>query len=103
MELMLPTTITKYLADPSLDLYADDAVVTDDGKTYRGRDEIGDWLRRAASEYTYTTELVDSRQIDANTYVAINHLEGDFPGGAVDLQFTFTLEDDLITRLVIAP
>jgi hypothetical protein len=100
---MLPTTITQYLASPSLSLYADGAVVTDDGKTYRGRDEIRDWLERAASEYTYTTELVDARRIDANTYVAVNHLEGDFPGGAVDLQFTFTLEDDLITRLVIAP
>jgi hypothetical protein len=100
---MLPTTITKYLASPSLSLYADDAVVTDDGKTYRGRDEIRDWLGRAASEFTCTTELIDTRQIDANTYVAANHLEGNFPGGTVDLQFTFTLEDDLITRLVIAP
>jgi hypothetical protein len=100
---MLPTTITQYLASPSLSLYADDAVVTDDGKTYRGRDEIRDWLERAASEYSYTTELVDARRIDANTYVAVNHLEGDFPGGAVDLQLTFTLEEDLITHLVIAP
>jgi len=100
---MLPTTITQYLASPSLSLYADDAVVTDDGKTYRGRDEIRDWLELAASEYIYTTELVDARRIDANTYVTVNHLEGDFPGGAVDLQFTFTLEDDLITHLVIAP
>ncbi|TDD29586.1 nuclear transport factor 2 family protein [Kribbella turkmenica] len=100
---MLPNTITEYLATPSIDLYADDAVVTDDGKTYRGRDEIRDWLGRAAGEYTYTTELIGTRQVDANTWVAVNHLEGNFPGGTVDLQFTFTLDDDLITRLVIAP
>ncbi len=99
----MPTTITEYLASPSLSLYADDAVVTDDGKTYRGRDKIRDWLSTAAVEYTYTTELVSTRQLDANTYVVVNHLEGNFPGGAVDLQYTFTLENDLITRLVIAP
>ncbi len=100
---MLPKTITEYLAAPSLSLYADDAVVTDDGKTYRGRDEIRDWLSTAAVEYTYTTELISTRKIDANTYVAVNHLEGNFPGGSVDLQYTFTLENNLITRLVIAP
>lgn len=103
MGAMLPTTVTQYLTSPSLSLYADDAVVTDDGKTYRGRDEIGDWLGSAAREYTYTTELISTRQIDASTYVAVNHLEGNFPGGSVDLQYTFTLENDLITRLVIAP
>lgn len=100
---MLPSTITSYLAQPALSLYADDAVVTDDGKTYCGRDEIAVWLETAASEYTYTTELVATRQVDANTWVAVNHLEGNFPGGTVDLQYTFTLEGDLITRLVIAP
>ncbi|MFI7064319.1 nuclear transport factor 2 family protein [Kribbella sp. NPDC050124] len=100
---MLPSTITTYLAQPALSLYADDAVVTDDGKTYRGRSEIASWLVTAASEYTYTTELVATRRIDANTWVAVNHLEGNFPGGTIDLQYTFTLEDNLITRLTIAP
>jgi hypothetical protein len=32
--------------------------------------------------------------------VATHHLEGNFPGGTVDLDFTFTLDDNLITRLV---
>ena len=106
---MLPDTITKYLAahtardlDSAVQWYYDDAEVTDDGKTYRGRDEIRAWLGRAASEYTYTTELIGSRQVDDSTYVATHHLEGDFPGGTVDLDFTFTREDDMITRLVIA-
>ena len=33
----------------------------------------------------------------------MNHLEGDFPGGVVDLRYKFTLTDDLISELVIAP
>ena len=106
---MLPDTITKYLTahtardlDSAMQWYADDAEVTDDGKTYRGRDEIRDWLGRAAGEYTYTTELIGDRHVDDNTYVATHHLEGDFPGGSVDLDFTFTLKGDVIRRLVIA-
>lgn len=105
----LPTTITAYLVshtgrdlDAAMQWYAADAEVTDEGKTYHGRDEIRAWMGRSAAEYTYTTELTGARQVDDHTYVATHHLEGNFPGGTVDLDFTFTLEDDVITRLVIA-
>lgn len=106
---MLPNAITSYLtahtardADAAMRWYAADAEVTDEGKTYHGHDEIRAWMGRSASEYTYTTALIGSRQVDDHTYIATHHLEGDFPGGTVDLEFTFTLEDDKITRLVIA-
>ena len=32
-----------------------------------------------------------------------NRLEGDFPGGTVDLSYRFHLNDDRITHLDIAP
>lgn len=109
MVCMLPDTLTKYLAshtardvDTAMQWYADNAEVTDEGKTYRGHDEIRAWFGSAASEFTYTIELTGTRQVDQNTYVATHHLEGNFPGGTVDLDFTFTLQDDLIVRLVIA-
>jgi hypothetical protein len=35
--------------------------------------------------------------------VAVNHLEGSFPGGVVDLAYRFTMDGDLIAELVIAP
>jgi hypothetical protein len=35
--------------------------------------------------------------------VAVNHLEGNFPGGVVDLAYRFTMDGDLIAQLVIAP
>lgn len=106
---MLPTAITSYLTahttrdlDAAMGWYAADAEVTDEGKTYHGHDEIRAWLDRSASEYTYTTELIGARRLDDHTYVATHHLEGNFPGGTVDLDFTFTLKDDKITQLVIA-
>lgn len=106
---MLPDTITKYLIShvtrnvpAAMRWYADNAEVTDDGKTYRGHDEIRAWLASAASEYSYTTELTSARQVDEQTYVATHHLDGDFPGGTADLDFTFTLIGGRIARLVIS-
>lgn len=106
----LPEVITRYLAahqardlDPAMACYADDAVTVDEGHTYRGKREIRDWLGRAASEYTYTIELVAAQRVDDEHYVAVHHLEGDFPGGVVDLRFRFTLRAGLITELTIEP
>ncbi|MBO0876494.1 MAG: nuclear transport factor 2 family protein [Pseudonocardia sp.] len=106
----LPKAITSYLAahqardiDTALSHYTDDAAVTDEGNTYRGHDQIGKWLRRSASEYTYTIELTAATRIDKDHYVATHHLEGDFPGGVVDLRFQFTLRDGRIAQLIIEP
>jgi ketosteroid isomerase-like protein len=104
----LPELIKGYLVahkardlDAAVGCYTDDATVIDEGNTYRGPQQIRDWLATAASEYTYTIELTGARYIDDDHYVAIHHLEGDFPGGVVDLQFTFTLRDGRISQLTI--
>ncbi|POX64511.1 DUF4440 domain-containing protein [Streptomyces sp. Ru62] len=80
-----------------------DATVTDDGRTYRGRAAVEQWLGRAASEYTYTTELLSARGDAAGQCTVTQRLRGDFPGGTVDLHFRFTLDGDLISALTIAP
>ena len=80
-----------------------DAVVTDEGHDYHGPDEIRAWLARSASEYTYTIELTAAARADDQHFDAVHHLEGNFPGGVVDLHFRFTLRGALISRLVIEP
>jgi hypothetical protein len=106
----LPAAVTAYLIahqardlDTAIAHFTQGAAVTDEGRTYHGRGEIRAWLARAASEYTYTTELTGAAKIDDGHYDVVHHLEGDFPGGVVDLHFRFTLADALITRLVIEP
>ncbi|MFF5991959.1 nuclear transport factor 2 family protein [Prauserella flavalba] len=106
----LPEVITDYLAahnardlEPALAYYTEDAIAVDEGHTYRGKREIRDWLARAGGEYTYTIKLVAAQRIDDDHYVAVHHLEGDFPGGVVDLRFQFTLRDGRIAELVIEP
>lgn len=75
----------------------------DDGNTYRGSAAIERWLDRAATEYTYTIELTHAQETDTAHYIATHHLEGNFPGGTIDLHYRFTLRDDLIEHLVIEP
>ncbi|CAJ1587423.1 nuclear transport factor 2 family protein [[Mycobacterium] wendilense] len=106
----LPPVITAYLAaqlardaTSALAAFTADAVVTDEGRTYRGRQQIAAWLGRAASEYTYTTEFTGSTQNGPESYDVTAHLEGDFPGGVADLHFRFVLDGALIARLVIEP
>jgi len=89
--------------DVALSAFAPDARVLDDGHEYHGSDEIRRWLSTAASEYEFTRTLVSAEAVDAETWIVVNHLEGSFPGGVVDLRYQFALRGDLISTLVIAP
>lgn len=106
----LPRTIRTYLAahargqaDAAVLAFSPDAVVQDEGRTFRGTDEVLEFLRHAGGEYTYTTELVGAQRIHDEHWVALNRLEGDFPGGVAELRYRFAMAGDLITELVIAP
>lgn len=105
-----PEVITRYFAahaardtDALVTLFTDDAVVLDEGKTWRGATEIRTWRDGAASAYQYTTEVLGVEAAGGSDYVARVHLEGNFPGGAVDLRHHFTIDRDRIRRLEIAP
>jgi ketosteroid isomerase-like protein len=106
----LPASISSYLTaheardvDNAMAFYTEDATVVDEGKTFHAPDEIRSWLANSATEFTYTIELIGARRVDDSHYVAIHHLEGNFPGGVVDLQFKFTMRGEKISELVIEP
>ena len=106
----LPDTVTRYLSAhrahdtaAALSAFTDDATVTDDGNTHNGTPAIENWLNRSSTEYTYTVELTAAHKTDATRYTATNRLEGNFPGGIVDLRYQFTLRDGHIEHLVIEP
>jgi len=105
---ILPEAVIRYLeahgardTATAVSAFTGDATVIDDGNTYEGTAAIADWLDRSATEFTYTTRLTDARRADATHCVATQRLEGDFPGGVVDLHYRFTLRDDLVERLLI--
>lgn len=103
----LPDNITTFMNalddrqdDRALATFTTDAVVTDEGRDYTGRDEIGSWLRTSVSEYT--SAFTGATTTDGGIDVA-QHLEGNFPGGVSDLHYRFTLDGALISRLVVEP
>jgi len=81
---------------------SEDIELTDEGRTYRGKNEVAGWFDTTASQYTYTTEHT-GQQVGSSHVVVRTHLEGDFPGGVVDLFHRYTLADGLITALLIEP
>ena len=104
----LPEIITSYLRahqardlDAAIEYYTIDASVTDEGRTYNGRQEIRAWLSRSASEFSYTIEVIGATKCDDDHFDVTHHLEGNFPGGEVDLHFRFTLRDGKVAQLVI--
>jgi hypothetical protein len=106
----LPDVVTGYLTahvardlDRAVASYQHDATVADEGRTYHGHDEIRAWLFRSGSEFTYTIEMTGAAKLDDDHYDVTHHLEGNFPGGQVDLHFRFALRDNAIARLAIEP
>ena len=87
----------------ALSTFTADATVIDDGHEFHGSDEVGEWLANAASEYTFTRTLVSATAVGPERWLVVNHLEGNFPGGVVDLRYQFQLTGGLISELVIAP
>ncbi|MAT05504.1 MAG: DUF4440 domain-containing protein [Acidimicrobiaceae bacterium] len=104
----LPSPIRDYLAahaerrtGDAARLFDPDAVVVDEGRTYRGTEEVLEFLTTAGSEFTYTTTLVGCERADDDHWLVGIRLDGNFPGGTADLTYRFTLSGGHIAELVI--
>jgi SnoaL-like domain len=105
-----PDVITRYLKlapegdlDTLVTCFTSNAEVIDEGKTYRGHDEIRGWREAVAAAFTYTMAVLDTAMQGEDRYIVTAKLEGSFPGSPVELKFRFTLADGLISALQIAP
>lgn len=109
MSLDLPDPIARYFtADKRSDpasiaaCFTPDAVVTDEGNTYAGREAIRQWMANASTQYQYTVEP-HSLAHQAGQIVVTSRLVGNFPGSPVDLRYLFSVEGDVIAALEIVP
>ncbi|MFL1999517.1 MULTISPECIES: nuclear transport factor 2 family protein [unclassified Microbacterium] len=82
-------------------MFAPDATVIDDGKTYEGIDAITTWIERSSTEYAYTSTRIGQQIADETHPVVRVRLDGNFPGGTVTLRYEFDLRGESISRLVI--
>jgi ketosteroid isomerase-like protein len=87
--------------DAYLALFADDAIVEDEGREHRGIDAIRRW-RGEVPLVSY--EITDVDETPAGTIVTVT-ISGDFPGSPFSgLRFRFgDYDDNKIRRLRIAP
>lgn len=85
--------------DSLISCFRSDAHVRDEGHDYDGVVEIRSWRESLVSRFTYTSEITRVEQTGDQQYLVSTHLEGDFPGGLVDLDQRFTLDDGLISDL----
>src|SRR6185436_13687084 len=101
----LPPVVSNYLAasdrddiDAIVACFTEDAVVLDENRH---------WRENVATAYEYTVAIIGSQalgELDGGQRREVyTHLEGNFPGGQVDLTNRFTLRGDLIGGLEIVP
>jgi len=106
--LNLPKPIAAYFSADKGDgeavseCFTENAVVKDEGHTYKGRPAIKAWKTDASAKYQYTCEPLACEGKDGKTVVT-SHLVGNFPGSPVDLRFFFQLEGDKIASLEVMP
>src|ERR1700712_3574898 len=86
--------------EPYFAQFVRDAIVEDEGVTYRGVHAIRSW-RAAVPEVRYDVLGVDAV---ADECVARAEISGEFPGSPVTLTFLFTFtEDGRVATLAIRP
>ena len=80
--------------------FTPDAVVADEGHTYRGTSEIRTWFAKTVAAYAFTLQV---RQVAAqgSETIATCEVSGTFDGSPIQLPYRFTLEDDRIAALTI--
>ncbi len=104
----LPKPIAAYFAADKADAtavaqcFTENAVVKDEGHTYKGRSAIRKWRTDGSTKYEYTSTPLACERKAGKTLVT-SHLVGNFPGSPVDLRFFFELEGDKILSLEIIP
>ncbi|SRR5260221_7919403 len=109
MPMELPEAIAGYLtsanahdAEACARYFTEDAVVHDEGQERRGITAIRNWKKEVSHKYRPTVSVISAMRVDDKIIMKAK-VSGDFPGSPVDLHFAFTLRDDKIARLEIAP
>jgi ketosteroid isomerase-like protein len=107
MTIKLPRIINDYVdASNAHDVksvvacFADNALVHDEGKDFRGKKVIEDWITRTIEKYKFQFKPVTFGEDNAEVVVAIE-VSGTFDGSPITLDYHFTIEGDKIGSLTI--
>jgi ketosteroid isomerase-like protein len=100
MTITLPQTVATYVDAKNrhdtaamLAPFAPDAIVYDDGGTYRGTAAIAGWIAQTTSEYHVTVAVTGLTQ-EGQEIAMTALVSGDFAGSPAPFTYLFTLADD---------
>ena len=104
----VPAILDRYVAasnahDPQTlsACFSADAIVLDEGRTYRGRPEILAWKEDVTARYKTTNTPLDY-QWQGKKLMARMRVEGTFPGSPAVLTYQLEFKDGLISRFQVA-
>jgi ketosteroid isomerase-like protein len=106
MKNIIPNIISDYVDASNsrdtaklLSLFTDDAIVKDEGKSYKGLNEIKAWLKLITELYEFQMEVLDIK-LEQPAIIVTTRLTGNFPGkNPIDIQNHFKLAGDKIIEL----
>ncbi|MFK3703977.1 nuclear transport factor 2 family protein [Klebsiella sp. NPDC088457] len=101
----MPSAVQAFFTAEDLDsvvsAFTPDAVVKDEGNTYRGRQAIREWRVAARQKYQYVAEPIEA--IAQGDRVKVRaRVSGNFPGSPVIPGYLFRLTVEQIDELEIA-
>jgi ketosteroid isomerase-like protein len=109
MSLELPSLVAAYIqaqnahdADSMLLLFAEEAVVHDEGQEHQGIVAIRRWFTATSEKYRVSLQPLSVVEEGAETILTAQ-VTGNFPGSPTPLRFRFTLTGDKIAALAIHP
>ena len=109
MNIEVPGPVATYLAaekakDTEMlgQCFREDAVVRDEGREHRGVAVIKAWHSEANAKFRYVLEPLEA-STNGSAVVVRARVTGDFPGSPVEMRFNFTVSEDRIVSLEVAP
>jgi ketosteroid isomerase-like protein len=107
MKVALPRVIKEYIdASNAHDVkdvvscFSDDALVQDEGKDFRGKKTIEEWVVKTIEKYKFRFKPLGVKSDDAKIVVSVE-VSGTFPGSPVSPDYHFTIEGGKIRSLAI--
>jgi ketosteroid isomerase-like protein len=80
--------------------FSDDALVFDEGKTHKGKEEIKDWNEKTNEEYKTKLEILEIFNKDQMS-ILTTKISGTFEGSPIVLKYNFEIENDKVSSLKI--
>lgn len=80
--------------------FSDDAIVFDEGNTYKGKQEIETWISSANEKYHTVMKPLEFSETKHESILTVE-LSGSFPGSPIVVKYHFEIHDNKITSLKV--